>query len=286
MRYRLLGVDLDGTLFDDDARVSDETRAAIADAQSAGLAVVPCTGRAWRESVAMLRNVPGLGAGVFVTGAAISDVQTGRSLDLSAIDPNLAAEVVTFLYDMPEAVLVFREAEFAGHDYLVTGRGELSDNTRWWFDQCGAVIHDQPDPTADDLHHTLRIGLVASRPRLDEVTAALRQQFGDRLFMHYFQSVGRPENDGAMFVLEIFAAGVDKWRGLGWIAQQQGIESSQIVTIGDEINDMAMLEHAGCAIAMGNAVDCAKQVADHITTDNRHHGVAHAIAQLISGQWG
>ena len=70
-------------------------------------------------------------------------------------------ELTNFLFDMPEAVLVFRDANLVGHDYLVTGKGSLTANTEWWFQATGANVHFQRDLTLDDLHHTLRVGIVA-----------------------------------------------------------------------------------------------------------------------------
>ena len=286
MKFQMIGIDLDGTLLDNRGQVSCENLNSIARVQAAGALVVPCTGRAWRESKIPLAAMPDLSVGVFVTGAAITDIPSGRSLDLSVIEPNLVAEVVDHLYGMPEAVLVFREAELADHDYLVTGEGELTANTLWWFRNCDAKVHHQPHPTADDLHHTLRIGIVASESRMQQVIGELEGRFGNRLFMHYFQTIGRPQVEGAMFVLEVFAAGVDKWRGIQWIARQRGIDPSRIAVIGDEINDVTMIRNAGCGIAMQNAINAVKGVADHVTHSHTADGVAHAINQLLSGAWG
>lgn len=284
MRYRMIALDLDGTLLDDDGQISPANRDAIAAAQRAGMMVVPCTGRSWRESRMILDDLPGLQLGVFVTGAAVVDIATGRSLDMAAIEPHLACELVHFLQDEPEAVLVYRDAALAGHDYLVTGHGELTDNTQWWFTITGCSTCEQRQVTADDLHHALRVGMVATGKRMAELEPPVQRAFADRVLVHSFQAINQPDEDG-IHVLEIFAAGVDKWRGLRWIAQQHDIIDKQIVAIGDQINDLAMLQNAGCGIAMGNAADCARQQARHLTRDNRNDGVAYAIEQVLLGKW-
>lgn len=285
MKFQLIGIDLDGTLLDERGKISRENLEAITRAQVNGALVVPCTGRSWQESKAFLAAIPDLSVGVFVTGAAVTHISSGRSLDLSVIEPNLAAEIVNHLYSTPEAVLVFRDSELAGHDYLVTGEGELTANSLWWFENCGAQVRHQPHPTADDLHHTLRIGIVASEPRIQQVMEELEGRFGDHLFMHYFQAIQRPRLDGAMFVLEMFATGVNKWQGIKWIARQRKIRPSRIAVIGDGINDTTMLHNAGCGIAMQNAIEEIKRIADHVTRAHTANGVAHAIDQLLSGAW-
>ena len=114
-------------------------------------------------------------------------------------------------------------------------------------------------------------------------------------FVHHFPYFGmRGEEDAknqamaaeSMHVLEIFGWGVDKWRGLRWLADQRGLDASQVAVIGDEVNDVAMLESAGCGIAMGNAIDAVKAVADRVTLDHHENGVGHAIQKLLSGEWG
>ncbi len=163
MIYRLIGIDLDGTLLDRHGEVSKANLAAIAAAQVAGVLVVPCTGRAWSESRAMLAGIPGLDRGVFVGGAVVNHIATGQSLDLAIIEPHLALELVNFLYDVPEAVLVFQDAAMTGSDYLVTGKGTLSSNTRWWFEKTGAKPRFKRAVTLEDLHHTCRVGIVRHR---------------------------------------------------------------------------------------------------------------------------
>src|SRR5690606_34357223 len=176
------GVDLDGTLLDTRGRLSAGNLAALRRAQDAGMLVVPCTGRAWRESHRALAEAAHLGLGVFVTGAAISEMPTGRSLDVSGIEPELAMQIVELLHDFPEAVLVFRDAQHAGHDYLVTGRGKLTGNTQWWFDYTRSTVHYQQALCADDLKHTLRVGMIAGGERMAYVIPQLQATFGERIF--------------------------------------------------------------------------------------------------------
>jgi Cof subfamily protein (haloacid dehalogenase superfamily) len=286
MRYRMIGIDLDGTLLNKRGQVSAENLAAVAAAQAAGVHVVPCTGRAWSEARAALEAVPKLDRGVFVGGAAVAHVSTGRSLDIAVIEPHLAMELVQALYDLPEAVLVFQDAALAGQDYLVTGKGTLSANTRWWFEYTSARPKFKRDLTLEDLHHALRVGIVCSAPRMEEVTRGLKARFAGRVVMQSFEAVKMPAPGHSVHVLEVFALGVDKWRGLSWLAAQESFAAEQVAVIGDEINDVAMLESAGCGIAMGNAIDAVKAVADHVTLDHNESGVAHAIRQILAGEWG
>ena len=290
MRYRMLALDLDGTLLDPHNRVSPASVAAVADAVEAGLLVVPCTGRGWRESVVPLAPLidaeeHNLELGVFNTGACVADLHTGRTHNLALFAPELAHELVELLRSEPEAVLVFRDANAVGHDYLVTGDGTLSDNTRWWFRFTGARVAERRDVQPEDLGHTLRVGMVAPASRAAELGALVARTCGSRVLLHHFTAIERPSPAEDVHVLEIFPAGVDKWRGLAWIAEDRGIAHEQIIAIGDQVNDLSMLQHAGLSIAMGNAVPEARSIAQQGTLSNTNDGVAHAIRRVLDGVW-
>jgi len=286
MKYRILGIDLDGTLLDGNGRLSAANLAALRRAQDAGVRVVPCTGRAWRESFRALAEAAHLETGVFVTGAMVTDMPTGKALDRATIEPTLAMRIVRLLIDAPEAVLVFRDADETGHDYLVTGSGKLTGNTSWWFEHTGATVHFQTRIDEADLHHTLRVGMVADDERMRDVMPRLHDTFGDRIAVHAFEAMTLPATGIDMHVLEIFGQGVDKWRGLKWIAQQHGIDAGDIAVIGDEVNDLPMFAASSCGIAMGNAIEPVRHAARYITLTNEENGVAHAIDMLLTGKWG
>ncbi|MCC7203806.1 MAG: HAD hydrolase family protein, partial [Phycisphaeraceae bacterium] len=229
--------------------------------------------------------IPALEVGVFVGGAAVCLVTDGASLDLAVIEPHLALEAVQTLFDLPEAVLVYQDASLTGHDYLVTGRGSLSPQTQWWFERTESRVRFAQDVTLDDLHHTLRVGIVSTGERMAAVKPVLRDALGERVFLQSFEAVQEARPGVSVHVLEVFAQGVDKWRGIEWLARQRGVAPEQVAVIGDEVNDLAMLRGAGCGIAMANAIDPVKQAARHVTLTCDQHGVAHAIDKLLREEW-
>ena len=182
--------------------------------------------------------------------------------------------------------LVDRGEKVVVLDDLSTGHGELVGNTQWWFDVTGARVHEQRHVTADDLHHTLRVGMVIAGDRIAELTERINREFRGRVLCHGFGAVKHEdERDRSIHVLEIFAAGVDKWRGIRWVAAQHNVEPHEIACIGDEINDLAMLRGAGLGVAMGNAVAAARDAADVVTLSNNDDGVAVAIENMLEGKW-
>lgn len=287
MKYKLVALDLDGTLLGPDHRVSDANVAAITAAQDAGTLVVPCTGRGWRESVSWIENVTGLTYGVFNTGEVVVDMKDGKAIDVADYESALALQLVEFLRDLPDAVLVYQEHGRAGRDYLVTGDGQLMDNTRRWFDMNDIRYHENAHPTEDDLRHCLRVGVVIGGEQAFEVEKRVNERFGDQVDLHCFAGVptaADPSRD-RVYIVEIFPKGVTKWRGVLWLARQHSIDPAAVATIGDEINDTAMIQHAGLGIAMGNAKPSIKEIAGRQTLSHSEDGVAHAIRQMLDGAW-
>ena len=286
MRYRMVAIDLDGTLLDPTGRTHADDLAAMATARRAGAMIVPCTGRSWRESKRPLDGVDLFDEGVFLSGATVHDVADGRTLHRRGMAAPLVLRLVEHLHDQPEVTVVACDAEAVGHDYLVTGSGEIGWRIQRWFDATGVAVRRQQSVSPQDVEHALRVSLVAPPDRMRELIAIVEAAAGDAVALEHVRATRTSGVDEAYDLLGITEPGVDKWTGLQWIAQRRGVAPEQIAMIGDEMNDLTAFEGAGCAIAMGNAVDILKGRADHVTRPNTEAGVAHAIEQLLAGAWG
>ena len=82
--------------------------------------------------------------------------------------------------------------------------------------------------------------------------------------------------------VEINNRGVSKGRGVKALADYYGFKREEIVCIGDNENDISMIEYAGLGVAMGNAIDEVKELADYITDTNKKNGVAKAIKKIFN----
>lgn len=286
MKYRLLAIDLDGTLLDSRGRLSEANRRAVERARQAGVLVVLCTGRGLTESRHVITALGHHGPIILAGGAHVSDPTTGKTLYRAIIEPNLAAELIAHLDPGSHAVVALLDPEPWGHDYLVVGSEHLTSNTRWWFETIGARIRAVNEPAEQDLHHILRVGIVGPTTMMPPVQRSVEQRFGERVVVQHFTAVAdTTTRDETVDVLEVFGAGVSKWAGLTWLAGEHNIDLGQVAAIGDQINDISMVERAACGVAMANAVPAVKRVADHMTTTNDESGVAQAIDRMLAGEW-
>ncbi len=290
--YRLLALDLDGTLLDARSRLSPANRAAVARAIDGGLEVVVCTGRGFAECRHVLDDLAMAGAAVVAGGAMTVQLPSGVTLHRSAMPADLVREVSHILNAATgHFVLLLKDRSATGVDYVLLGDGKVDAASEWWFDQVPVAVQ-RAERFEDDPHpeETIRLGIVTTAREMKHLGARVVEEFGRRTFVHHFPVInsdgnGRHLADDAIHLMEIFNAETNKWSAISALAAQRGIAPGQVAAIGDEINDVAMIRHAGLGIAMGNAIDPIKQVADRVTLDQGEDGVAHAIEQILAGVW-
>ncbi len=286
-RYKLLVIDLDGTLLDGRGVVSARNREAIGEAMDAGMAVMIATGRSWIESH---RAIDGLGLVdpmVAAGGSLLCDVTSGKTLRRSVLDHELVADVVASFHRHGHLAHLLKDPSTSPHDYVVVGDGELDRATRWWFDtlpvrvRYAAAIHEDEHP-----HETVRVGTVASAGTLAGVASDLERDLGERIFFQHWSAVTADEPTGSgTHLLEVFSPAVSKWSMVAQVCAERGFGAGEVAAIGDGLNDLEMVREAGLGIAMGNADARIKDVAKRETASHAEDGVAEAIGMMLRGVW-
>ncbi|WP_069803653.1 Cof-type HAD-IIB family hydrolase [Thermogemmatispora onikobensis] len=264
-RYRLLAIDLDGTLLTPfpAKEVTPRARRALEIAHASGLMITITTG----QMLAVLRQVcaglPLSGPQILENGAMIVDIASGavlseRFLPKEHILPVLEAARSLGLYrayHTPEVVYVDRHTPRA----------------RDWYRPPLPPAIEVDDVASLYPRPCIKIAAVG----LPETLPAKRQQlehwFGEVL--HVTQSTRD--------LLELLHPRASKGQALREVASLLGVAPAEIVAIGDHYNDVEMLRFAGLSIAMGNAPPEVQAVADYVTSDNAHDGVAQALERLV-----
>jgi hypothetical protein len=300
-RFDLIAVDLDGTLFGPDGRVSAANVEAVRAARAAGIEVVICTGRAMIESGTAIRAIdadqPAKGRTiapiVCAGGAMVCDAASGRTLHRWPMDAGLVSRLCGHFAGLRRAPLVLKDRDAAGFDYLVVNSGPIEGPIQWWFGAMPVEVRFIDD-IAHDAHpeHTVRVGFAALAEVMLELARGVHETFGHETLTQHFAAVagvhpGQPHGvrDGRVHLLEVFDRQVNKWTAVHRLAVEQGIPRERVVAIGDEVNDVAMIEGAGLGIAMENAVPAVKKAARIETKSHAEDGVAWAIRKILSGEW-
>lgn len=290
-RYRLLALDLDGTLLNARGEVSPANARAVLAAREAGLRVVVCTGRGLVESKPHLDAIGQTDPVVVAGGAVIADPVSGLTLHRHAMDPGLVAEVTAAVMREGQAALVLKDRASAGYDYLVvTGESRPDPVSVWWFEKMRVVVRFVRT-LAEDEHpeHTVRVGVVGGVAEAARAGEVLRGRFGGRAVFQSFASLVGSEATGEgereIRIVEAFDPGSGKWPALRRLAAGLEVGDAEIAAIGDERNDLEMIRGAGLGVAMGNAVPEVLGVADRVTARHDEDGVAEAIGRILDGSW-
>lgn len=275
--YDLIAIDLDGTLLDTSHKVPAANREALHRAHESGYRIVVCTGRALPETLPILEQINlDLDAVVTCFGALVTDVRTRQHLHCETFDPHVARDITAWYAARDYTVLWLSDGLAHGFDgYIVGGpRRHLAVDAYAKTTECEMR---EVDALPDDPVPALRISIIDERDALEPVSDELSKAF-PALQTHNVLTA--PSWD--LTVIETFAPHVNKWFGIHALCEKWEIDPRRTVAVGDDVNDLAMIKHAGLGVAMGNAKDEVKQVADRETKTNREAGVAALIDMLMS----
>ena len=276
MPYRLIAIDLDGTLLNHEGKVTEASKAAVRRALEAGFRVVFATGRNYYESRHVIDEIGHYDAAVFVGGASIVDTSGGETLHRQLIEPELARELCLLLerYELPPMVL--QDRELSGIDFLV-GQVPLPKVVSDWHHRHDALVRQIRTWQEVDFSHTMRVGTLGPAMAVGAAEAALQAKFAERLFS-YRVMLGETGAE----LLEIFDPSVNKWAGIEQVAARHGIAREDIVAIGDDYNDLHMIRNAGLGAAMGNARPEVKAIADRVIGTHAEDGLAAFLDELVA----
>lgn len=275
--YKLLALDVDGTLIGKDGVLRPSTAAAVARAAKAGIRPVLCTGRRYRRALPVARQL-GIDAPVVCnSGALVKDTGTHATLWRADLGIELMTSVLEVLRRLGEPAVSIVDHEETPPDFLIPGR----PTGRILFDEY--VERNGPYARVDP-HWMLRpdrgahfhLFAVGERPAMLEVEAALREAMPGTLRTFVLHTSAY---SGTM--CEMLHTEASKWSAVLHLAERWGIDASEIAAVGDDMNDLPMIEGAGLGIAMGQAPALVREAADLVAPTFEADGVSSIIDEVL-----
>lgn len=267
MKYKLLVLDLDGTLTNTRKEVTEHTRTTLIKAQEQGLKIVLASGRP-TYGIAPLANLLQLdkyeGYVLSYNGGEIIDWKTGELLYKNLLDP----EVLPYLYQCAND----------NHFAIVTYDGEyvLTEYPDDEYVLKEALLNVMKIKKVDNflkaVQHPIAKCLIVGEPTQ---LAVLEKEMYNHL--HDRMGVFRSEP----YFLELVPKGIDKAQSLAVLLKEIGMTKDEMIAVGDGFNDLSMIKYAGLGVAMSNAQEVVKENADFITLSNEEDGVAHVVEKFI-----
>ena len=275
--FKILALDVDGTLLGPDGTLRPRTADAIARAARAGIRPVLCTGRRYRRALPVALEL-GLDAPLVCnSGALVKDPADHRTLHRADFDAGLLAEVLALFRARGELAISFADRGPAASDFVVaalaTGRPH--------FDQYLAMNrpHAEIDPSWADRpegpghFHVCAIG---DRAAMLAFEAAVLGALSGRV-RTFVQKV--PRYTGTF--CEVLHVDASKWSAILHLAGLWGVEPAEICAVGDDMNDVPMIAGAGLGVAMGHAPPAVLDAADLVTGGHDRDGVAELVDGVL-----
>lgn len=275
MPYRLLALDVDGTLLDPDGELRDTVQQAVIAAQQTGLRVILCTGRRFRSARPWAQELQLDGPIVVHNGALVKDVASAATLHRHPLPETLCRRGLAVLQQLTPP-LIYIDAFHEEIDILTEPLEHLHPFQREYLQDNIPYCRFVDDLAAERLHGVVMLSIMAEADRLQAlrptVEAALAGQGHTKMILN---------KNYRGHILEVLPATVSKWQALERLMAAQGLTADDVMAIGDDYNDLEMIRGAGLGIAMGNAVDAVRQAARHVTGSNADDGVAQALERFV-----
>ena len=282
MSLRLLAVDIDSTLLDSRGRLPDAHRDALVDASSGGLEVALVTGRSFHftHPIAELLPIP---LTLIVNNGALVKSRGGETVIRHLLARDVARHVLAATRAHEDSVAVMFDRPI-GHDLrqMIYERMDWSHpNRRGYFEKNKAFIGESGVPLADTLtEDPIQVMFNGGVAPMRALVAMLRAlPIADRF------SVAVTEYEKRDFTLiDVNGAGCSKGSTLARWAASRGLARDEVMAVGDNLNDVEMLDFAGTAVVMGNATDAIKARGYRVTGTNDENGLAEAVKSTLKSE--
>lgn len=265
---KLVAIDLDGTLLNSKKEISARNKETLAQAKAAGVKIVICTGRPLAAIGIYLDALNLRDNGdysITFNGGLVQKNDTGEIIEKAS----MPLENVRDLYDLATSLNVPLDILSDG----LVMQLPASQDYESLYSQLNNLLTFEPyelgQLTADQIYNKAVIAV--EQTYLDEQIKKIPSPFYDR-----YEIIKTRSN-----LLEFMPKGITKAYGISLLARDLGIKQEEIMTIGDEENDLPMIEYAGLGVAMENAVPRVKDLADVITATNDNDGVAQAVGKFV-----
>ena len=267
MDYKLIAVDIDGTLTNSRKEITPRTRHALLEAQAKGKRVIIASGRQplgvypIAEDLMLERYN---GYIMSYNGGKIISCDSNRTVINRLFPREYLSDIVGVLKDSNITILTFDDkrifADSKVNDYTFVESEVSKAEMITCDDFLGAVKFDFN-----------KILLAGEPMELDQYQAVLRKRYDGLLDIY----------KSAPYFLEIMPLGISKGSMLPLLLEHLGVDREELIAFGDNYNDMTMIGYAGMGVAMGNGEDEVKKIANYVCESNDEDGIAKTLEKFV-----
>ena len=272
-KYKIVASDLDGTLLNKEQTVSEENLCAISKMNSLGIEFVPTTGRGMNEIDLSLINSPDIRYIITSNGAVVFDKKVGKPI----LTRYISKDSVRLTLETLRPYNVFIVVHEGGKTYYDKNKYNPEFLNLCGVDPYYGYIIGKYAEAVEDFESFLlssdEMELICLFFELDEGVHSCKQ---------IFENCGKlcAANPGANY-LEVYSSDAGKGKTLTAFADTLGVDIADVIAVGDSNNDATMIERAGLSLAVANACDALKELADQTICDNSEHIAKYVLENYI-----
>lgn len=267
MQYKLIVLDLDGTLTNSEKEITPRTKAALMQAQEAGVKVILASGRPVAGIAPLAEELQLKRYGGFIlafNGGKIIDCKEQKTVCESILPGHLIPELHRIAGENGVTILSYND------------RAIITENPDDPYVAVEANLNKMPVERAASFPAAIcfpvpKCLIVGDAEKIVRLETLIQQRFGGAI------SAYRSEP----FFLEVMPLNIDKAQSLGRLLDLIGIGRAETIACGDGYNDLTMIRFAGLGVAMANAQPAVREAADYITLSNEEDGVAQVVDKFV-----
>jgi Cof subfamily protein (haloacid dehalogenase superfamily) len=270
---RLIGIDIDGTLLDTNGHMPEANRVAIHDAVAAGVHVALVTGRSYPFARPVADRLP-VSISLIVSNGAVERAMDGATLARRLLDRQTARHILDATRPHRHAAALIFDRDFDRQVVYETMDWDHPGRQRYWSRNHSHIAQSIPLEDAlieDPIQVMFNGGVEAMRTLFDWLRAEVNScTISMTEYLHRDFSL-----------VDVTSVEASKGRALAWRAEQLGLRRDEVMAVGDNFNDVEMLEFAGQPVVMGNAVEGLRSRGWHVTGHQDEAGLAQAIRRFV-----
>ena len=285
--YKLIAIDLDGTLLNSYGQISEKNKAALKQAQESGTEIVLSSGRSSNSVKNFANDVGDCKYVICGNGSLIYDLQNSEIIYDKFIDIKKALQIIqiceqnSIYYNVYTENMVIAKTLENNVLFYHQENANKPDSKKTKIN----LVSNIYDYVKDLKNENILKFTISDKSSI--IFNSIIKKFREiknidvldvaRMTRKIIKS-GTEEVSLEYYYTEITSEGVDKWNAIKWLSGKLGIEQNEIMAIGDNVNDKLMIENAGMGVAMGNSSPDIKEIADKVVADNNQDGVAEAVS--------
>lgn len=267
--YKLISLDMDNTTLNPEHKISDRTKKTLQKAHNKGVKIIINTGRTYEEVKSYISELDFADYIVTSNGSVVFDKLNYTFHQVNNLDKIYVDECHKICKKYNDKLMLLVAGERDCYSDLVYKDSEAKP----MFEKIVGISINMEENVLEFFENKFigKAVIIGERKSLENVKYNMENIFKDSVQLKYSLECA----------LEVLSPCMDKSEGVNWVLEKLGISSNEIIAIGDGENDIGMIKQASLGIAMSNACESLKRVADYITLSNSEDGVAHAVEKFV-----